>query len=375
MKSSLLVPFLAMPLLSACAQLPFPSLALAAPPQSSQASSSQERSVPSAQAPAAPSVQASAADPRPRWLSDPSSEFPSSSFVTGVGSAHNEEMAGDKARAEVSKYFGVKIAAETKSYMRETSMGKASSTEKDVSDEVKSFTFQMIEGAEIAKYWKDSDGIVYALATLERAPTIKKLEGKLDELDREFTSDSELLAKTEGKFSRLKYALNMVKLSISRKEFNKMYRILSPEGKGRPGPDTKEVLVQARKAVKAITVRVVASGENPSSVGALFVDELTAYGLKAVVGDEGKTSDILVETHGEAQNLRPKDLTWFWARGEMVTRLSYGSTGDVFKRFQESGEEASRDPGSAVDATLAKLAKRSAQRVFQVITTEDLSED
>ncbi|MBI5623024.1 MAG: LPP20 family lipoprotein [Elusimicrobia bacterium] len=312
---------------------------------------------------------------RPDWLSGASSEFPSGSYVTGVGAASNEEKAADKARAEISKYFGVKIVAETKSYMRETTMGKGSSTEQDVSDAVTSFTYQMIEGSEVSKYWKDPDGTVYALAVLHRDQSLRRLEGKLDELDRDFLSSSELLAKTEGKFSRLKHALDLVRNSRERKEFNKMYRILSSDGKGKPGPESKEGLAAARKAIKAISVRVVASGENSNSFGSRFVDELSGYGLKAILGDDEKGSDILVEAHGEAKNLRPTDLTWFWARGGMVVRMSYGATGDVFKRFEESGEDAARDPGSAADATLLKLARRSAQRVFQVITTEDLSDD
>ncbi|MFA6317981.1 MAG: LPP20 family lipoprotein [Elusimicrobiota bacterium] len=321
------------------------------------------------------SAQTAGTGSRPDWLSGRSSEYPSGAWVTGVGAASTEEKAADKARAELSKYFGVKIVAETKSYMRETSMGKGSSTEKDVSDAVNSFTYQMIEGSEVAKYWKDSDGTVYALATLNREEALRRLGGKLDELDRDFLSSSELLAKTEGKFGRLKHALDLVRMARERKDFNKTYRVLSPDGKGRPGPDTKDVLSDARKAVKAISVRVVASGESPASFGARFVDELSGYGLKAVLGEDEKTSDILVEAHGEARNLRPTDLTWFWARGGMVVRMSYGGTGDVFKRFEESGEEASRDPGSASDATLVKLARRCAQRVFQVITTEDLSDD
>ncbi|MBI4678491.1 MAG: LPP20 family lipoprotein [Elusimicrobia bacterium] len=325
--------------------------------------------------PAAAFAQAAPSPGQPDWLSGQTSEYPSSAFVTGVGLGLTEEKAADKARAELSKFFGVKIVSEFKSYMRETSTGKGSSMEKDVSDAVNSFTYQMIEGSEVPKYWRDQEGAVYALAVLDRSATLKRLDGKLDELDREFRSDSELLSKTEGKFSRLKYALDLVRLSKSRKDFNRMYRILSPDGKGKPGPDTKEVLSDARKAIRTISVRVVASGENTSAVGARFIDELTSYGLKAVVAGERKESDILVEAHGEAQNLRPTDLTWFWAKGAMVVRLSYGSTGDVFKRFEESVQEASRDPGSAADAALLRLADRSAKRVFQVITTEDLSDD
>ncbi|MBI5208992.1 MAG: LPP20 family lipoprotein [Elusimicrobia bacterium] len=329
---------------------------------------------------AAVQAQPSGGPGRPDWLSGASAEFPREAYITGVGIGPDEEKAAERARGEVAKYFGVEVVAQGKSYMRETVSGKASSFEQDDTQLVKTLAQQTFEGLEVPKFWKDADGTTYALAAMEKARTLKNIDGKLEELDRDFAAVSAEMEKTEGKFSRLKLALELVRVAKARKdiksEFGKPYRLLNPSGKPMPaGPDMSAALSAARKALKAIDIQVEASGENAGSVGERVIDDLTGKGLKAGQARESKTPDILVEVFAEAKPLPPENLTWYWAKGNVAVRMSYGSTGEVFSKYSDSAEDATRDPGSSVDRTLLALARKASTHIYQVIMKKDLSDD
>ncbi len=309
-----------------------------------------------------------AAEPRPDWLSGSSAEHPKAAFVTGVGEAQGQEKAADRARTEIAKFFGVELFARTATSARESGAGFT----QQVSDDVRTFTARMLEGVDIAKYWRDEQGNHYALAVLDRSAALANLTTKLSEYDAEFKETSEQLEKTEGKFARLRLALQLVKAARGRKEVHKQYRVLA--GKSLPGPSSQEALSKARAAIKAVTVQIHADGENAEAVGSRIIDELSAYGLRA--REEGsRAADIMVEAKAQAEALPPENLLWFWSKGAITVRMSYGSSGEVFTRFEELAQEASRDPGTSVDSTLLALASKASRRIFHVITSQDLSDD
>lgn len=315
---------------------------------------------------------ASAVNQRPDWLSGESAAYPKSAYILGIGEAYSEGKAADKARTEIAKSFSLSLSAKTKTSARESSDGGGS---QDVSDEVRTSTAKVLDGVEIAQYWKDDKGTYYALAILNRDHSLKILKDKLDEFDQEFKDASENLAKAEGKFSRLKHALKLVQTAKSRKKTNADYRVLNPEGKGLPVPaSSNEVLGAARKAVAALALQVEAAGPDSDAVAARLIDGLNDYGFKATE-KSSKPADILIEAKTGGEMLPPENLMYFWAKGSIAVKLSYGSTGDVFTRFEDSGQQASGDPEQALKETLKVLAAKSAARIYQIVTTSELSDD
>lgn len=309
---------------------------------------------------------------RPDWLSGESSTYPKSAYILGIGEAYNKEKAADKARTEIAKSFSLSLSAKTKTSARESSDGGYA---QDVSDDVRTSTAKVLDGVEIAQYWKDEKGAHYALAVLNRDHSLKILRDKLDEFDQEFKDASENLAKAEGKFSRLKHALKLVQTAKSRKKTNADYRVLNPEGKSLPVPaGSNEVLGQARKAISALAIQVEAAGPDSEMVATRLIDGLSDYGFKATEKNS-KTADILIEAKTGGEMLPPENLMYFWAKGSLAVKMSYGATGDVFTRFEDSGQQASGDPEQALAETLKTLAAKSAGRIYQIVTTSELSDE
>lgn len=314
------------------------------------------------------------AEPRPDWMSGDSASYPKSAYLIGLGEASTQEKAADKARAEIAKAFGVKLSAKTEVAAKEIADKSGSSYSESVSDEVRTSAARVLDGVEVVSYWRDDEGYHHALAVLNRAHNLKVLADKLAELDKTFAGDSESLGKAEGKFARLRLGLSLLKTIKNRRRANENYRILNPEGKGIPPPAAvSEVGAAARKAVSSVTVSVTAAGDESERVAARVVDGLANYGLKAV--EAATTPDVLVELQGSGERLPAENLLWFWARGSMKVTLKHGATGEVFKRFTETGQESARDPQYSVSAVMTALADRSADGVYAALTSGNALDD
>lgn len=321
------------------------------------------------------SPSAYAADAKPDWLSGQSAQYPKSAYIIGVGQAENRDKAADRARAELAKVFSVNVEATGRSYMESVSDGRAESSSQFASDEVKSSTRKVLDGVEVPDYWEDGQGGVYALAVLDRVHSLKVFKDKLDEMDKDFAEARERMDKADGKFGKLKLALKLMRLAKTRRRVNADYRILNPDGTGLPAPEGQsEALGLARKAIAAVTVSVEAAGDEAGRAASRIIDGLSAYGLK-VVERSDNPADVVVEAKTSADPLPSDNLTWYWARGSILVKMSYGSTGEVFTRFEEAGQDAARDPSSSVGVVLASLSDKTAGHVFKVLTSNDVLDD
>ena len=318
---------------------------------------------------------ASAQGDRPDWMSGASAAYPRSAYLTGVGQGPTQEKAADRARAELSKEFGVSLSAVSRTASAETASGGASSSWQEVSDEVKASTQKVLDGVEVVSYWQGPESW-HAFAVLDRAHSLKVFADRLADVDRSWDEAAGEIARVEGKFARLRLALSLLRLAKDRRRINADYRILNPDGKGIPAPASyQDGLARARKAVSAVTVAVEVTGHNGRRLTSRLMDALSGHGLKAVEKGGSPAPDIVVEAEAEGTPLPPENLTWYWARGCIMTKVSYGSTGEVFSRFEESGQDAAGDPGTAVDLTLRALAARTAAHVFASVTSAELVDD
>jgi hypothetical protein len=320
------------------------------------------------------SAAALAADPRPDWLSGQSAQYPREAFVLGVGQGDTREKAADAARAEIAKSFSLSLTATTSVSASEVDSNGRSDVEQSVSEDVRTSTRKVLDGVELSAYWDGPDDEHYALATLDRRHALSILHDKLAELDKSFADLRERLGKTEGKFARLRIAVLLAHLAKSRRSLNADVRVLSPDGKGVPAPSgLEDVLAEARKAVDSVKIRIAVSGEDSEKTASRLQDALSVYGLKA---NEGPGSaDVVLEAACSAEKVPPDNLTWYWARGAMSVKLSYGTSGEVFERFEEDGEEASGDPDASVRVVLGALADKTADHVFKTLVSGRVLDD
>ena len=314
---------------------------------------------------------------RPDWLSGQAPDFPKSAYILGIGESATQEKAADKARSEIAKAFSLSLSAESQSSAKEVSNGANSTYSEGVSEDIRVYTAKVLDGIEIARYWKDASGRSYALAVLNREHSLNIFKDKLVEYDSDSKTLAAGLEKAEGKFARLKTALKLVEIAKARKKINSDLRILSAEGKGIPPPEALgDVLAAARKAISALVIRVRVTGEGSETVSNRLIDRLESYGLNAVEKvPQAQTEDLVIEAKVDADLLPPENLLWYWSKGTLSAKLSYASTGEVFSRFEEPVQHSANEPDSSLDETLQILAAQSARRVYKILTSGALSDD
>ncbi|MDD5302594.1 MAG: LPP20 family lipoprotein [Elusimicrobia bacterium] len=309
---------------------------------------------------------------RPVWVEGESPKWSRAQYVTGVGSADDEESAADRARGEISRVFSSNVSVDTTVDESETNVnsgGKtASSFSQQVAQSVRTASKKMLEGVEIVERWKDSAASrYYALATLSKSKAMAAVAEKTQALDADALQWKTKLDAAGDKFERAKAGAKLAALLKGRLDLENDRRVLG----GGPLPSTVDVSAAkaaAAKALEALDVVVIATGDHAEEVETGIVTGLVASGLMAKRGNPGDKGDLIVESQSAAQTIEGGDKSWKWSRGTATVTLKDGREDKAFSRFDVSDRQASADAGEARRRAAAGLAKKAAEKVSAAIT-------
>lgn len=126
---------------------------------------------------------------RPDWVGGESATYPASRYLLGRGQGDSQQVAADRARAELAKIFRVAITDETVDTQAVTTVVKDKKRQREQSGAairtVVTTADEVLEGIEIAKQWQDPQTQShYALAILPRARTAQILRQRIAERDQ-----------------------------------------------------------------------------------------------------------------------------------------------------------------------------------------------
>ncbi|MEQ1919595.1 MAG: LPP20 family lipoprotein, partial [Elusimicrobiota bacterium] len=153
----------------------------------------------------------SAGGARPQWVEGESPKWPRSQFVTGVGSADDEEAAADRARGEISRIFSSNVSVDTAVDETESTVNSGGQTSTSFSQQlaqnVRTTSKKMLEGVEIVERWKDAaSSRYYALATLNKGKAMGAVTEKTLALDADASLWKTKMDAAGDKFERAKAA-------------------------------------------------------------------------------------------------------------------------------------------------------------------------
>jgi hypothetical protein len=309
---------------------------------------------------------------RPVWVEGESPKWPRAAYVTGVGSADDEEGAADRARGEISRVFSSAVSVDTSLEESETNIGQqggktTSSFSQQVAQSVKTASKKMLEGVEITERWKDSaTSRYYALATLNKGKAMIAVSEKTQALDADASQWKTRLDAAGEKFERAKAAAKLSLLLKGRLELENDRRVLG----GGPLASTVDVSAAkaaAAKALASLDVVVIATGDHADELETGIVTGLVASGLMAKRGNAGDKGDLIVESKSSAAAVEGGDERWKWSRGTATVTLKDGREDKTFSRFDVSERTASADAGEARRRAAAGLAKKASEKVTLAI--------
>lgn len=115
----------------------------------------------------------------PAWVNNPHSEYAASTYLVAVGSGEDQDVAADRALANLAKQFSVTVAENTSDKSSATIDSSQADglphNQQEVSRLLTTQVNEVVEGAKIANYWHNDQGMVYALATLDKPAARQRL--------------------------------------------------------------------------------------------------------------------------------------------------------------------------------------------------------
>jgi BMFP domain-containing protein YqiC len=308
--------------------------------------------------------------PRPQWADGESADFPRSSYITGVGSADEENTAAERARGEIAKVFSADVSVldtSSESEANASANGKEShSWSNDVARKVRTATQKVLEGVDIVARWKDSTGRYYALAALPKAQALLAVNEKSAEIDNEGARYKAALAAATDPFERAKAASKLLALSKAQAGLAADSRVLGG------GPlngvfDAASVRTAAAQALSALDVVVAVSGDGADAVQTAVVSGLNGVGLAAKSGAAGDKSDLTAAAQVSVSEQESGDRRWKRSRATATVSLQDGRAGKTFSTFDVSSREDATEAGEARRRALVTLSKETAAKVTAAI--------
>lgn len=309
---------------------------------------------------------------RPNWVEGESPRWPRAQNVLGVGSGDDEETAADRARGEISRVFSSAVSVDTTVDESETNLTQGGKTNASfsqlVAQKVQTASRKMLEGVEVVERWKDgATGRYYALAVLNKGKAMGAVEEKTSALDADAAQWKTRLDAAGDRFERAKAAAKLSALLKGRLELENDRRVLGG-GSLASTLDVSAAKAAARKALEALDVVVIATGDHAEEVETGIVTGLAASGLMAKRGNPGDKGDLVVESKSAAQVIENGDKSWKWSRANATVTLKDGRDDRSFTRFDVTDRQASADAGEARRRAAAGLAKAAAEKVSAAIS-------
>lgn len=313
----------------------------------------------------------SSGGPRPPWVEGESPRWTRAQNVLGVGSGDDEETAADRARGEISRVFSSAVSVDTTVDETETNLSRDGATNTSfsqvVAQKVQTASRKMLEGVEVVERWKDaSTGRYYALAVLNKSKAMAAVAEKTAALDADAREWKNRLDAASDKFDRAKAAAKLAALLKGRLDLENDRRVLG--GGSLPSTlDVSAAKAAAGRALEALDVVVIASGDHADEVETGIVSGLVSAGLMAKRGDAGDKGDLIVEAGSQSSAVEGGDARWKWSRAAATVTLKDGRADKTFSRFDVSERQASADAGEARRRAAAGLAKKAAEKVSAAI--------
>lgn len=267
---------------------------------------------------------------QPDWVNSESSSYPNSKYVVATGSAPSAELAKDRALANLTKVFELRI--------RESSVTRQDvlSSRKDGKETVESSqslsqninidTDKIIDGARVAEQWRNPDDLTfYALAVLDRHQAGNNIRSEIRRLDED--TDYELTHVTSKNDPLLKVAAYQRVLSLQdeRDNLQKTLKVIDLSGRGSVSQwNRAELEDRLESSLLALKMK---SNILQDTVGGL--DKLLKGAMARAGFPESSMQAGAYQLSSGLETQSPiKSDGWYWLRGTLTLRL-VSPNGDI----------------------------------------------
>jgi hypothetical protein len=221
----------------------------------------------------------------PEWVSDPYKVYNRAVYIAAVGYGPSRDTAEKTALTNLTSIFGQSIQSESRTDYSYTQAVEAStlawSEKSDLEQAVKtSVAMDTLIGAEIKDVWKNSDGIWYASAIMDRAKT-NMIYGELIQQNLDaINSLTRLTAVEKQSFGGFLNYYQAASLADANLVFANVRNVISPGALAGENLKTgNDYRLEAAQIAKTIPITVIVENDVQNRIKGAFSSTLTNAGF------------------------------------------------------------------------------------------------
>jgi hypothetical protein len=299
---------------------------------------------------------------RPDWVDGESIQYPSSSYLTGVGYDADRKSAEDKARAEIAKIFLSKVDSRTRTYQdylqTTSSRGKSSSEETFSIQEITDVsTKKVLTGVRIAQIYQQAvpEQLYYALAVLDRNQSATILSDRIRKLDRDMEMLLDMARGEADVFKKIKYLKQSIGKHALREAYDTELRIVSRSGRGISSPihftEIKSELDDI--LLRDFLIGVSVTGSRGDEIQDALVQGLNQEGFS--ISEDVNAANVYIRGAVEIRPLERGTADWKYVRWRAHFDMVDRAGGSVFGSFTRTGREGHLNLQQAEDRAVRKI--------------------
>jgi hypothetical protein len=293
---------------------------------------------------------------RPDWVDNNSIKYNKQTYLTAIGFAKSRKQAEENARMEMSQIFNTKIEGIRESRKHAHAVrkdNKVKLSEMDFTSDtyIKNETNSIFAGLKLSEYWKDKDGTIYVLATMNKPAVLPPLTEKINKIDAVIEKMVEEANSSSNKMLKIAKLKASIEKSVLREYYNAQVAIISNGQTIKTKNDTDSLLYLLSVQLQNMNIVLSISGEGNKTVKSATIKALSDLGLKVKgenkVKDDGfeDFNDFGEDSSAKKSNISPdtdlviegtvafKELdrgdNFKWVNGDITLTVKDNKTGDL----------------------------------------------
>jgi len=267
---------------------------------------------------------------QPDWIESAPTRYPNNLYISATGSASDLELAKDRALANLSKVFEVRIdqasTAKTDVYVSLHNMKEAVSKKNHLYQLVRVSADKIIKGSQIVQSWRDDElDLYHSLAVLDRKQARNNIKDEINLLDEETNIELKNTERAQDALLIIAALDRVILLQQKRLSLHNVLKIINLHGRGYPG-EWQLSSLQSQLEDKLRSLKITATVDD------VITDKLSSTELSKVLKTSMAKSGFPAVDDGDYTftiNLTINDLGfqqgWYWKRGKLTIELARSS--------------------------------------------------
>jgi hypothetical protein len=305
---------------------------------------------------------------KPDWVDGPSSQYPDTSYMVGVGFGDHRQAAENSAYAALARVFKTHVRSEIIEQEAFQQMEDGSKQEIDRRVDIQSqtgiSTDKVLEQVRIVERWVDLVSQVhYALAVLDRAQAASSLRQRSLEAEREAEMWEGRAKRSSSKLEQARALRKAIQAARLNEAYRADLRIVQPTGEGISSVHSAALQDQLRSLLsRHFQIGVQITGPHADAVRDAILAGLHEKGFAS-----GPQGDILIQGKVDFEVAGPQDPQWHYVRWQAHLTLIEEEMQKAFGSINRSGREGQLSPSEAERKALSALQREITDTVGESV--------